>query len=46
MEVLKKEIPHRIPCIFVVGAICRHTWLVEIEGLAIIKDSNDFPTFL
>lgn len=46
MEVLIEEIPHRIPCIFVVGAICCNTWLVEIEGIAIIKDSNDFPTFL
>lgn len=45
IEVIEKEVPADIPSLFVEGTICRHTWLVELEGMGIIPDSNDFPTF-
>jgi len=45
MEVLEKEIPPDVPFLCVVGAVCRPAWLVEMEGIAIIPDSNDFPAF-
>lgn len=44
--VLDEEVPGEIPVIFVEGPICRKEWLVEIEGLAIISDSNGFGIFL
>ncbi|MFC1543504.1 Rid family hydrolase [Candidatus Neomarinimicrobiota bacterium] len=43
--VLDEEVPGEIPVIFVEGPICRKEWLVEIEGLAIISDSNSFGLF-
>lgn len=45
MEVLEREIHADIPFILVESAVCRPTWLVEIEGIGIIPDSNDFPAF-
>jgi len=45
MEVLDKEIPKNIPLLLLEGAVCRPAWLVELEGVAIIPDSNDFPPF-
>lgn len=45
MEVVEKEIPANIPFIFLEGAVCRTAWLVELEGVGIIPDSNDFPPF-
>ncbi len=45
MDVLKKEIPENIPLILLEGAVCRPTWLVELEGVAIIPDSCDYPPF-
>ena len=44
-EILKKEIPTNIPLLLLEGAVCRPAWLVELEGVAIIPDSNDFPPF-
>ncbi|MFC1692940.1 Rid family hydrolase [Candidatus Latescibacterota bacterium] len=46
MTVLEKEIPPNIPFLFVEAAICRPAWLVELEGMGIISDSNDYPVFL
>lgn len=45
IEVLEKEIPFEIPLVFLEGAVCRPAWLVELEGVAIIPDANDFPAF-
>jgi len=45
-EVLKKEIPSGIPYLLLEGAVCRPAWLVELEGIAIIPDSSDFPDYL
>ncbi|MFC1538368.1 Rid family hydrolase [Candidatus Latescibacterota bacterium] len=44
-EVLEKELSRDIPLIFVQSPVCRPTWLVEIEGIGIIPDSNDYPPF-
>jgi enamine deaminase RidA (YjgF/YER057c/UK114 family) len=44
-EVLAKEVSGDIPLIFVESPVCRPTWLVEMEGIGIIPDSNDFPPF-
>lgn len=44
-EILDKEIPAGIPYLLLEGAVCRPAWLVELEGIAIISDSNDFPTY-
>ncbi len=45
IEVLEREIPFEIPLVFLEGAVCRPAWLVELEGVAIIPDANDFPAF-
>jgi len=45
MDVLKKEIPDDIPLLLLEGAVCRPAWLVELEGVAIISDSTEFPPF-
>jgi len=46
MQVLEREIPPEIPLLFVEGAVCRPSWLVEIEGTGIIPDANEYPPFL
>ena len=45
MDVLEKEIPHEAPLLFLEGAVCRPAWLVEMEGVAVIPDSSEFPAF-
>ena len=45
MEILKREIPGEIPVVFLESSVCRPDWLVELEGVAIIPDSNNFPVF-
>jgi enamine deaminase RidA (YjgF/YER057c/UK114 family) len=44
-EVLESEIPGEVPVVFLESSVCRPDWLVELEGVAIIPDSNDFPAF-
>ncbi len=44
-EVLKDTVDDKIPLIFVESPVCRPTWLVEMEGIGIISDSNEFPPF-
>ena len=44
-EVLAREVSGDIPLIFVESPVCRPAWLVEMEGIGIIPDSNDFPPF-
>jgi enamine deaminase RidA (YjgF/YER057c/UK114 family) len=43
--ILKDGLPRDIPLAIVQGAVCRPGWLVEIEGVAIIPDKNQFPPF-
>lgn len=45
MEVLETEIPSRIPLLLLQGSVCRTSWLVELEGVALIPDKTDFPPF-
>ncbi len=45
-EVAEREVPVQVPRIYLEAAVCRPDWLVEIEGVAIIPDSADFPVFL
>ena len=45
-RVLKAEIGRRVPLIFAEAAVCRPTWLVELEGTAIIPDKTGFPPFI
>ena len=43
---LEEEIPSDIPLLMLKGSVCRPEWLVELEGIAIIPDSNEFPDFI
>jgi enamine deaminase RidA (YjgF/YER057c/UK114 family) len=43
---LSKYLSDNMLVIYVEGAVCRPTWLVEIEGVGMIEDSNNFPNFL
>ena len=45
MDILKTEVPNNIPLLLLEGAVCRPAWLVELEGVAIIADSTEFPPF-
>jgi enamine deaminase RidA (YjgF/YER057c/UK114 family) len=45
-DILSRRIPEGIPLLAVEGAVCRPGWLVEIEGVGITPDNNDFPEFL
>jgi enamine deaminase RidA (YjgF/YER057c/UK114 family) len=45
-KVLDEEFGRIVPLVFVEAAVCRPAWLVEIEGVAIIPDENEFPPFL
>ncbi len=40
-EVLKELLPDSLPRIFMRGTVCRPSWLVEIEGVAITDLKND-----
>jgi len=46
MEVVETELPPQVPCLFVIGAVCRPAWLVEFEGVGIIPDDTNYPPFL
>jgi enamine deaminase RidA (YjgF/YER057c/UK114 family) len=46
LNILEKEIPQNIPLLFVQGSVCRPTWLMEIEGVAVTPDSTEFPPFI
>ncbi|HMA65162.1 MAG TPA: Rid family hydrolase [Chitinispirillaceae bacterium] len=44
-DILSLRIPSDIPLMIVEGPVCRPGWLVEIEGVGIIHDNNEFPVF-
>ncbi len=44
-DIVEQEVPAHVPRIFMEGAVCRPSWLVEIEGLAVIPDNTEFPIF-
>ena len=45
LDILSREVPDTVPIVFLEGAVCRPAWLIELEGLAIIPDKNNFPSF-
>jgi enamine deaminase RidA (YjgF/YER057c/UK114 family) len=45
-NVLVEEIGKGTPLIFAQASVCRPTWLVELEGTAIIHDKSEFSPFL
>lgn len=44
--VLGEELGESVPFIFAEAPVCRPSWLVEVEGIAVIPGSADFPPFL
>lgn len=44
-DILVARIPAFVPLVPVEGSVCRPGWLIEMEGVAIIKDSTDYPPF-
>ncbi len=44
-DIISLRIPSDVPLIVVEGPVCRPGWLVEIEGVGIIHDNNEFPVF-
>jgi enamine deaminase RidA (YjgF/YER057c/UK114 family) len=45
-RVLDAELGAGTPLVVTEAAVCRPTWLVELEGLAIVPDHSEFPPFL
>lgn len=46
LDIVQDAFPGDIPIITVHGAVCRPDWLVELEGVGIIPDSSEYPSFL
>ena len=46
MERLRQSLPEGVPYVVLQASVCRPGWLVEMEGVAIIKDKTDYPAFL
>jgi enamine deaminase RidA (YjgF/YER057c/UK114 family) len=44
-DILAARLPASVPLVPVEGAVCRPGWLIEMEGVAIIKDSTGYPPF-
>jgi len=44
-DILREEIGHDTPLVVVQGAVCRPTWLIEMEGVAIKEKSTNYPVF-
>jgi enamine deaminase RidA (YjgF/YER057c/UK114 family) len=45
-KVLDEALGGKVPLVLTEAAVCRPTWLMELEGVAIIPDKSEFPTFL
>ena len=45
-KVLDEELGAEVPLVFTEAAVCRPTWLMEIEGVAIMPDESEMPPFL
>jgi len=46
MHQIRQTVPAHVPILFVNGPVCRTGWLVEVDGMAIIKDAAPFKPFL
>ena len=45
-DIVSRALPPDTPLVVVEGSVCRPGWLTEMEGIALVKDTNDFPAFL
>lgn len=45
LQAFRETAPKDAPFLFVEGSVCRPTWLVEIECVAITPDQSAFPSF-
>ena len=45
-NILREKLGHKLPIISVEAKVCRPTWLIELEGVAVMNDKNDFPPYL
>ena len=45
MTVIRRHISEDVPVLLLVGSVCRPTWLVEFEGVAVIPDKAPYPDF-
>jgi enamine deaminase RidA (YjgF/YER057c/UK114 family) len=45
-SVLDEQLGGSVPLLLTEAAVCRPTWLMELEGVAIIPDQSEFPPFL
>jgi len=45
-RVLDEALGKKVPVVVTEAAVCRPTWLMELEGVAIIPDQTEFAPFL
>jgi len=45
-DIVSRALPPDTPLTVVEGSVCRPGWLTEMEGIAIIKDTNGYAPFL
>lgn len=46
VDIINNYFSPEIPCVVLQASICRPSWLVELEGFALINKSDSFPPFL
>lgn len=46
MDIVRPALPAGMPLVAAHGSVCRPTWLVEMEGVAMVSDNTEFPPFL
>lgn len=44
LDLINSRISPDLPIVFLEAPVCRPGWLIEIEGLAIIPDSTEYPS--
>jgi enamine deaminase RidA (YjgF/YER057c/UK114 family) len=45
-DILSKHVPEDIPCLILEAPVCRPGWLVEMEGVGMKEEKNEYPDFL
>ncbi|MBD3347114.1 MAG: hypothetical protein GF401_18835 [Chitinivibrionales bacterium] len=45
-SIVQRHVPESIPILYTQAAVCRPSWLVEMEGVGIIRDDTPYPVFL
>lgn len=45
-KVLQEALGEQVPLVVTEAAVCRPAWLMELEGVAVIRDENEFDSFL